>query len=111
MKITLTGNKKAKTARLIYSILDILGEVGIPLDATHRRLERSAGPMSEIRVRKLKNQLAGCTATPVFVTAFLTRKEFRRWVADIAWETEVWLAESPEHMIHFNGYKFLEMHQ
>lgn len=71
----------------------------------------SAGPMSEIRVKKLKAQLNGCTATPVFVTAFMTRKDFRRWCADIAWESEVWLAESPEHMIHFNGYKFLELHQ
>lgn len=71
----------------------------------------SAGPMSEIRVRKLRGQLEGCTATPVFITAFLTRRDFRRWVADIAWETEVWLAESPEHMIHFNGYKFLEIHK
>lgn len=71
----------------------------------------SAGPMSEIRVKKLKAQLNGCTATPVFVTAFMTRKDFRRWCADIAWESEVWLAESPEHMIHFNGYKFLELHK
>lgn len=71
----------------------------------------SAGPMSEIRVRKLKRQLNGCKADIVFVTAFLTKKEFRRWAADIAWETEVWIADSPEHLIHFNGYKFLEMHK
>lgn len=71
----------------------------------------STGPMSEIRVRKLKKQLEGCTATPVFFTAFLNRKDFRKWVSDIAWETEVWLADSPEHMIHFNGYKFLEIHK
>ena len=70
----------------------------------------SAGPMSEIRVRKLKRQLNDCTAIPVFITAFLSKKDFRRWVVDIAWETEVWIAESPEHMIHFNGYKFLEIH-
>lgn len=71
----------------------------------------SAGPMSEIRVRKLKRQLDGCRADTVFVTAFLTKKEFRRWVEDIAWETEVWIADSPEHLIHFNGYKFLEIHK
>lgn len=71
----------------------------------------SAGPMDEIRVRRLKRQLAGCRADIVFVTAFLTRKEFRRWAADIAWETEVWIADSPEHLIHFNGYKFLEIHK
>ena len=71
----------------------------------------SAGPMSEIRVRKLKKQLEKCTAVPIFVTTFLNKKEFRKWVTEIAWETEVWIADSPEHMIHFNGYKFLEIHQ
>lgn len=71
----------------------------------------SAGPMSEIRVRKLKKQMEKCTTIPVFVTTFLDKKEFRKWVTEIAWETEVWIADSPEHMIHFNGYKFLEIHQ
>lgn len=71
----------------------------------------SAGPMSEVRVRKLLRQLEGCHATLVFVTAFLDKKTFRKWVVDIAWETEVWIAEAPEHMIHFNGYKFLEIHK
>lgn len=71
----------------------------------------SAGPMSEIRVRKLTQQLRDCTASVVFVTAFLTKKEFKRWLAEIAWETEVWLADSPDHMVHFNGSKFLELHK
>lgn len=71
----------------------------------------SAGPMDEIRVIKLKKQLKTCTAIPIFVTTFLSRKEFRKWVEKIAWESEVWIADSPEHMIHFNGYKFLEIHK
>ena len=71
----------------------------------------SAGPMDEIRVMKLKKQLEKCMAIPVFVTTFLEKKEFRKWSADIAWESEVWIADSPEHMIHFNGYKFLEIHK
>ena len=71
----------------------------------------SAGPMSEIRVMKLKKQLENCTAIPIFVTTFLNKKEFRKWVTEIAWETEVWIADTPDHMIHFNGYKFLEIHQ
>ncbi len=70
----------------------------------------STGPMDEIRVRKLKARLNGCNATCVFITAFLNRKDFRKWVSEIAWETEVWIADSPDHMIHFNGYKFLEIH-
>ena len=34
-----------------------------------------------------------------------------KFADDIAWESEVWIADNPDHMIHFNGYKFLEMHQ
>lgn len=71
----------------------------------------SSGPMSEIRVSTLKRKLTHCKANVVFFTAFLSKKDFRRWSVDIAWETEVWIAESPEHLIHFNGYKFLEMHK
>ena len=67
--------------------------------------------MDEIRVMKLKRQMESCTAIPVFVTTFLNKKEFRKWVTDIAWESEVWIADNPEHMIHFNGYKFLEIHK
>lgn len=71
----------------------------------------STGPMDEIRVMKLKKQMRNCTATPIFITAFLNKKEFRKWVTDIVWESEVWIADNPEHMIHFNGYKFLEIHK
>lgn len=46
----------------------------------------------------------------VFVTAFLTHKEMARHFCDIAWETEVWVAETPTHMIHFNGERFLGPH-
>jgi BsuBI/PstI restriction endonuclease domain len=26
---------------------------------------------------------------------------------EISWETEVWVADSPAHLIHFNGERFL----
>jgi type II restriction enzyme len=67
----------------------------------------SAGPMSEIRIHELKKLLKNCTADLIFVTAFLRREDFRKWSADIAWETEVWIADNPDHLIHFNGSKFL----
>jgi type II restriction enzyme len=67
----------------------------------------STGPMSEIRVHELKELLRDCNAGLIFVTAFLKREDFRKWSADIAWETEVWIAENPDHLIHFNGSKFL----
>jgi hypothetical protein len=50
---------------------------------------------------------AGSPAARVYITAFLDKASFRKRAADIAWETEVWLAENPDHMIHFNGPKFL----
>ncbi|WP_020606065.1 BsuBI/PstI family type II restriction endonuclease [Spirosoma spitsbergense] len=67
----------------------------------------SSGPMSEIRVHELKKLLKDCRAELIFVTAFLTRTDFRKWVMNIAWETEVWIADNPDHLIHFNGHKFL----
>jgi BsuBI/PstI restriction endonuclease domain/BsuBI/PstI restriction endonuclease HTH domain len=67
----------------------------------------SNGPMSEIRVLELKKMLKPCKAELIFVTAFLTRDDFRKWIKDIAWETEVWMADQPDHLIHFNGHKFL----
>lgn len=67
----------------------------------------STGPMSELRVLELKKLLKDCKALPIFVTAFLTKADFKKIAADIAWETEVWTADYPDHLIHFNGHKFL----
>jgi BsuBI/PstI restriction endonuclease domain/BsuBI/PstI restriction endonuclease HTH domain len=67
----------------------------------------SSGPMSETRVLELKKMLKNCKAGIVFVTTFLTKADFRKWMLDIAWETEVWTADNPDHLVHFNGHKFL----
>ena len=67
----------------------------------------SHGPVSPKRHHEIEAMLKGCPAERVYVTAFLNLKTFRKYAGDIAWETEVWIAESPEHMIHFNGPKFL----
>lgn len=71
----------------------------------------SSGPMSESRMASLKNLLKDCPANIVFFTAFLDMKEFRKWLPQIAWETEVWVADNPHHLVHFNGFKFLEIHK
>jgi hypothetical protein len=72
----------------------------------------STGEWSEVRVRKVKRKLeeSKCKANVVFFTAFENKNAFRAKAKDIAWETEVWIADVPEHLIHFNGYKFLEIH-
>ena len=66
--------------------------------------------MSETRVSKLKESLKLCKCEPIFVTAFPNKKLFQRFASEIAWESEVWIADTPEHMIHFNGSKFLKVH-
>lgn len=67
----------------------------------------SAGPVDGKRRRELKDLFAGCKAGLVFVTAFENRRTMQAFASQIAWESEVWRADDPDHMIHFNGEKFL----
>lgn len=69
------------------------------------------GQWDSTRLFKVKNKLTNCKADIVFVTAFETINQFKTYSTTIAWETEVWIADIPEHMIHFNGWKFLEIHK
>lgn len=70
----------------------------------------SFGPISPSRKLTLENAAKGCTADLVFVTAFPDRATFRKFIADLAWEQEVWLADEPDHLVHFNGHKFMGPH-
>lgn len=70
----------------------------------------SHGPVSPKRWVELEAAFKGCKAGLVYVTAFPDRAEFRKNAADIAWETEVWISDNPDHMIHFNGDRFLGPH-
>lgn len=67
----------------------------------------SHGPVSPKRVLEIQKMLKDCKVGPVYVSAFPDLAEFKRWVTEIAWETEVWVAEIAEHMIHYNGDRFL----
>lgn len=67
----------------------------------------SAGPVDRKRRRELKDLFAGCKAGLVFVTAFANRDAMRSFLTQLSWETEVWIAEDPDHLIHFNGERFL----
>ena len=67
----------------------------------------SAGPVDGKRRKELKELFAGCIGGLVFVTAFSTREVMRSFLTQISWETEVWVAEDPEHLIHFDGERFL----
>jgi adenine-specific DNA-methyltransferase len=67
----------------------------------------SHGPVNVLRHNQLKDLFAGSSAGLVFVTTFLERAAMREYLPEIAWETEVWVADAPGHLIHFNGERFL----
>ncbi len=70
----------------------------------------SSNPMNVERVSTLKQLVVDSGANVVFVTAFLNKLEGLKHLKEIAWETEVWFANEPEHMIHLNGCKFLKVY-
>lgn len=67
----------------------------------------SHGPVNPKRRQELKILFSGSSAGLVFVTAFSDRHAMLKYLNDISWETEVWVADSPTHLIHFNGERFL----
>jgi adenine-specific DNA-methyltransferase len=67
----------------------------------------SHGPVDAKRHNELKTLFSTSTVGLVFVSCFPTRVEMRKYLKDIAWETEVWCADAPTHLIHFNGERFL----
>ena len=67
----------------------------------------SVGSMDSKRILEITEMTKNVAAGKIFVTAFLDFKIYKRFSENLAWETEVWIAEMPEHMIHLNGDKFL----
>lgn len=67
----------------------------------------SHGPVDGKRHDELRQLFRKSSAGLVFVTAFPSRTTMARYLSEIAWETEVWCAETPTHLIHFNGERFL----
>jgi adenine-specific DNA-methyltransferase len=104
-----------------------LGRLGFPVDK-HNKLpdvilylaERnllflievvtSHGPVSPKRHHELEAMLSHSSIKRIYVSVFPDFKEFFRHGNNIAWETEIWLAEAPDHLIHYNGDKFLGLH-
>ncbi|MEX0684831.1 MAG: BsuBI/PstI family type II restriction endonuclease [Balneolales bacterium] len=108
----------------LYLDAEALENLGIPIDQ-HSKLPdvvlydrkkdwlylieaiTSHGPVSPKRIVELEKLLEKCDAGKIYVSAFPDFKEFKKHSLDIAWETEVWVVDFPDHMIHFNGDKFL----
>ena len=67
----------------------------------------SVGPMDAKRILELNELTSNVSSGKIFVTAFLDFKTFKKFSESLAWETEVWIADMPEHMIHLNGDRFM----
>ena len=67
----------------------------------------SVGPMDPKRIQEITSMTSGVKSGMIFVTAFLDFKTYKKFSEQLAWETEIWIAEMPDHMIHMNGDKFL----
>ncbi|MFA6714967.1 MAG: BsuBI/PstI family type II restriction endonuclease, partial [Victivallaceae bacterium] len=108
----------------LYCEKDLLENIGIPI-TTHSKLPdvviydkaknwlylieavTSHGPMSPKRIVELDSFLKNCKLGKIYISAFPDFHEFKKHTGNIAWDTEVWIMEFPEHMIHFNGDRFL----
>ena len=68
----------------------------------------NVGLMDPKRILEITEITKDVTAGKIFVTAFLNFKTYKRFAEELAWETEVWIAEMSEYMIHLNGDRFME---
>ena len=67
----------------------------------------SVGAMEPKRIKEIEEMTQQVSAGKIYVTAFLDFKTFKKFSESLAWETEVWIADMPDHMIHLNGDRFL----
>lgn len=99
-EIGVTLDKRGKLPDLVVHLPDRNWLVLMEAASTH-------GPVDGKRHSELSTIFCGSTAGLVYVSCFPSRAVMRRFLAEIAWETEVWCAEDPEHLIHFDGERFL----
>ncbi len=67
----------------------------------------SVGPMDPKRILEIMDMTKDVKSGKIFVTAFLDFATYKKFADSLAWETEVWIADMPDHMIHLNGDRFL----
>ena len=71
----------------------------------------SVGPIDPLRKTQLAELFSASTAPHVYVTAFRNRRDMARQAGRLAWETDLWIADEPDHLIHYNGDRFLGPHE
>lgn len=99
-KLGVTVNQHGKMPDLIVYMPDREWLVLMEAASSH-------GPVDGKRHGELASLFADSTAGLVYVSCFPDRREMRKYLPEIAWETEVWCADNPTHLIHFNGERFL----
>lgn len=67
----------------------------------------SVGPMNPKRIKEILDMTKNVKSGKIFVTAFLDFKTYKKFSESLAWETEVWISDMPNHMIHLNGDRFM----
>ncbi len=67
----------------------------------------SVGPMDPKRIVEIESMTKNVKSGKIYISAFLDFATFKKFSEQLAWETEVWIANMPDHMIHLNGDKFL----
>ena len=67
----------------------------------------SVGPIDPKRILEIEELTQNVKSGKIYVTAFLDFKTYKKFAEELAWDTEVWIAEMPEHMIHLNGDRFM----
>jgi BsuBI/PstI restriction endonuclease domain len=67
----------------------------------------SHGPVDAKRHEELAILFKDAAPHLVYVSTFPNRRMFAKDIEAISWETEVWIADDPTHLIHFNGTRFL----
>ena len=68
------------------------------------------GPLSPKRQIELEETLKHSSAKRIYISAFPDFREFKRHIGNIAWDTEVWIEDNPDHLIHFNGPQFFTVY-
>ncbi len=113
-----TGNRSC------YLDRNLLSRLGVPMDQHGKMPDvvlycevkewvvlveavTSHGPVDGKRHQELAALFPNAEAGLVYVTAFPDRTTMARYLSEIDWETEVWVSDAPDHLIHFNGERFL----
>jgi len=63
----------------------------------------TSNPISGTRRNEFAKMCKNCKADITYISAFKNKKTLQKFVSSIGWKTKVWLVDSPDHLIHFNG--------